>query len=179
VAEHGVDYAQLRAMLGLVTAPTLILDQASKHYIVNHFRMYETRPLIRNWLDLTYTLNPGAAFSLFATMPAAFRSVFFIVLSIIAIVVLATLIARRDTARVSGVAFALILGGTIGNLIDRLGRGRVVDFIYFHHSWFNYPVFNVADSAITIGVAIFILYSTFSGTAAEVASPQASSRDQR
>jgi signal peptidase II len=175
VEERGVDYARLGALIGLVTAPTILIDQASKHYVVNNFRIYETWPLIRNWLDLTYTLNPGAAFSLFATMPAAFRSVFFIVLSMIAIVVLATLMARRETARLSGVAFALILGGTIGNLIDRMGRGRVVDFIYFHHDWFSYPVFNVADSAITIGVAIFILYSTFSGTAAE--SPQPSPRD--
>jgi signal peptidase II len=177
VAERGVDYARLGALIGLVTAPTILIDQASKLYIINRFRMYETWPLIRNWLDLTYTLNPGAAFSLFATMPAAFRSVFFIVLSIIAIVVLATLMARRETARLSGIAFALILGGTIGNLIDRMGRGRVVDFIYFHHSWLNYPVFNVADSAITVGVSIFILYSTFSGRPAEVASPQPSPRD--
>jgi len=77
------------------------------------------------------------------------------------------LLARRSTPASSGVAFALILGGTIGNLIDRLARARVVDFIYFHHRSFSYPVFNIADSAITIGVAILLLFAAFEGSAAE------------
>jgi signal peptidase II len=59
----------------------------------------------------------------------------------------------------SSISFALILGGTIGNLIDRLARSVVIDFIYFHHNSFSYPVFNVADSAITTGVAIILLFS--------------------
>ena len=150
---------------GLVALPVLILDQLSKVYVSSHFRPYETVPLIHNWLDLAYTLNPGAAFSLFATMPAAFRKVFFVVLSLVAIVVLLVLMARRSTPTSSGIAFALILGGTIGNLIDRVERGQVVDFIYFHHNSFSYPVFNVADSAITIGVAILLIWSAFDGRA--------------
>jgi signal peptidase II len=146
-------------LLALVTAPVLVLDQLSKLYISAHFRLYETVPLVRNWLDVTYTLNPGAAFSLFATMPPGFRSVFFIVLSIIAIIVLGVLLARPATSLASSISFALILGGTIGNLIDRLARSVVIDFIYFHHNSFSYPVFNVADSAITIGVAIILIFS--------------------
>jgi signal peptidase II len=119
------------------------------------------RPIIPNWLDFTFTLNPGAAFSLFATMPAAFRRFFFVALSCIATVVLLVLIARRDTSQMSLVGFALVLGGTLGNLVDRLVRGRVVDFISVHHDWFNYPVFNVADSAITVGVGIILAASFF------------------
>ena len=146
-------------LLALVTTPVLAIDQLSKLYISAHFRLYETIPLVPNWLDLTYTLNPGAAFSLFATMPAGFRSVFFIVLSIVAIVVLGVLLMRPATTIASSISFALILGGTIGNLVDRLARSVVIDFIYFHHNSFSYPVFNVADSAITVGVAIILIFS--------------------
>jgi signal peptidase II len=82
-------------------------------------------------------------------------------------VVLVVLLARRATPISSAIAFALILGGTIGNLIDRLAIGRVVDFIYFHHKSFNYPVFNIADSAITTGVVIILLFSFFGSSATD------------
>lgn len=157
-------------MLAAVTAPVLAADQLSKIYVSSHFQLYQTFAVVPGWFDLTYTLNPGAAFSLFATMPAGFRAAFFVALSVVAIVVLVALLARRSTPASSGVAFALILGGTIGNLIDRIARGRVVDFIYFHHRSFSYPVFNIADSAITIGVAILLLFAVFEGSGAQ-ASP--------
>lgn len=146
-------------MFVAVTLPVLILDQLSKHLVSTHMQLYRSIPLIPDWLDLTYTLNPGAAFSLFATMPAGFRRIFFIALSGVAIVVLTVLITRRATPLSSALAFALILGGTLGNLYDRLARGVVIDFIYFHHESFSYPVFNIADSAITTGVAIVVLFS--------------------
>ncbi len=128
-------FSRLCAMLGSITVPIAGLDQLTKLYIASYLPLYETRAIIPNWLDLTYTLNPGAAFSLFATMPAPVRKVLFLVLSCAA------------------------------NLVDRLARGRVVDFIYFHHDSFSYPVFNVADSAITIGVAIILVGSFLSGPA--------------
>jgi signal peptidase II len=155
-------FSRMCAMLGSITVPIVGLDQLTKLYIASHFPLYETRAIIPNWLDLTYTLNPGAAFSLFATMPAAAREVLFLVLSCTATIVLLVLLAGRGTSATSRVGFALILGGTLGNLIDRLVRGRVVDFIYFHHYSFSYPVFNVADSAITIGVATILLMSFLS-----------------
>jgi len=86
-------------MLMLVALPVLLLDQLSKHLISSSFELYQTRPLIPGWLDLTYTLNPGAAFSLFATMPEGFRHLFFVVLSIVAIVVsVASAVCTRTTA---------------------------------------------------------------------------------
>lgn len=149
-------------MLGMVTLPVLIADQLSKYLISTNLELYRSRiPLVPGWLDLTYTLNPGAAFSLFATMPATFRRFFFVILSFVAIVVLIWLILRRTTTFAYSLGFALILGGTIGNLIDRLMRGKVVDFIYFHHGWFSYPVFNIADSAITVGVLMILLIGAF------------------
>jgi signal peptidase II len=163
-------FGRLCAMLGTITMPIVGLDQLTKLYIASHLPLYGTGAIIPNWLDLTYTLNPGAAFSLFATMPATARAVFFIVLSFAAILVLLVLLARRTTSGRSCIGFALILGGTIGNLIDRLARDRVVDFIYFHHDSFSYPVFNIADSAITIGVAIILVVSLLSGPAPDRAS---------
>ena len=155
-------FGRMCAMLGSITVPIVGLDQLTKLYIASHFPLYATRSIIPNWLDLTYTLNPGAAFSLFATMPAAAREVFFLVLACTATVVLLVLLGRRSTSATSCAGFALILGGTLGNLIDRLVRGRVVDFIYFHHYSFSYPVFNIADSAITTGVATILLASFLS-----------------
>jgi signal peptidase II len=158
-------FSTMWAMLGSITVPVVSLDQLTKIWVASHFPLYGTRAIVPNWLDLTYTLNPGAAFSLFATMPVGAREVFFLVLSCTATVALLVLLARRSTSASSRVGFALILGGTLGNLIDRLARGRVVDFIYFHHDSFSYPVFNVADSAITIGVATILLVSFLGGTA--------------
>jgi signal peptidase II len=164
---HSWSFTRMAAMLGSITVPVVGLDQLTKLYIASHFSLYGTRAIIPNWLDLTYTLNPGAAFSLFATMPAAVREVLFLVLSGTAVIVLLVLLARRSASTASQVGFALILGGTVGNLIDRIIRGQVVDFIYFHHDSFNYPVFNVADSAITIGVATVLLASYLSARAAD------------
>ena len=155
-------FGRLCAMLGSITVPIVGLDQLTKLYVASRLPLYGTRAIIPNWLDLTFTLNPGAAFSLFATLPAEAREVLFLVLSCTATVVLLVLLARRSTPATSRIGFALILGGTIGNLIDRLARGRVVDFIYFHHDSFSYPVFNVADSAITVGVAMILVVSFLS-----------------
>ena len=153
-------------MLAFVTAPVVLIDQLSKIYVRAHFGLNQTLPLIPGWLDVTYTRNPGAAFSLFATMPQWFRHGFFLGISFAAIVVLGVLMARRTTPARIAAAFALVLGGTIGNLIDRLSRGLVTDFIYFHHASFSYPVFNIADSAITVGVAMILLFTWLDDRAA-------------
>ena len=81
------------------------------------------------------------------------------------------LIARRSTTATMAMACALVLAGTIGNLIDRVVRGRVIDFIYFHHDAFRYPVFNLADAAITTGVAMILLFSWLHERAAKHVSP--------
>src|SRR5579875_299800 len=149
----------LCAALATITFPVVALDQLSKFYVAGRLPFHETWTVIPNWLDLPYTLNPGAAFSLFSTMPSAIRDIFFLALSSIATVVLMILIAREGTSVSSRNGLALILGGTLGNFIDRLVRGRVIDFIYFHHGAFSYPVFNLADSAITVGVATIMVVS--------------------
>jgi signal peptidase II len=150
-------------LLAGITLPVLVLDQVSKLYIARHLFLHQDIVLIPNWLDITYTLNPGAAFSMFAHMPAWFRSSFLLALAAAAIVVLLVLLVKDPRLSLTSVALALILAGAAGNLIDRLWRGPVVDFIVMHYYAYVWPVFNVADSAITIGVVLIVLASLFPG----------------
>ncbi len=148
----------VRLLLG-ITIPVLALDQFTKLYIAAHMALHQDIVLIPNWLDITYTLNPGAAFSLFAGMPAWFRGSFLLILAAGAIVVLIVLLARDPRLSLTSAALALILAGAAGNLIDRLWRGPVVDFILMHYYAYAWPVFNVADSAITVGVVLILIGS--------------------
>ena len=147
--------------LGLVTIPIIALDQLSKYWVVAHIPQFETIAVVPHWLDLTYTLNPGAAFSLFSNLPPSLRAGFLVAISVIAIVALTILLIRNRGMSAQTIALAMILGGATGNLVDRIARGRVVDFIYAHYYRLSYPVFNLADSAITIGVGIILLGMLF------------------
>jgi len=160
-AGAATDWRRFRTMLGLVALPVFVFDQLVKLYIVRHFKLFEQIELVPHWLAITYTLNSGAAFSLFATLPPAVRGLLLDGLAAAAVVVLGVLLARGARPPVVSAAFALIMGGAAGNLLDRVVRGRVVDFIYVHYYSWSYPVFNIADSAITIGVAIILLHSVF------------------
>jgi signal peptidase II len=155
------DWRRFGTMLGLVALPVFLLDQLTKLYIVRHFKLFEQIDLVPHWLAITYTLNSGAAFSLFATLPPAVRGLMLDGLAAAAVVVLGVLLARGTRPPVVSTAYALVMGGAAGNLLDRAVRGRVVDFIYVHYYSWSYPVFNIADSAITIGVAIILIHSMF------------------
>ncbi len=148
-------------LIGAITLPVILLDQATKLFVQAHMALYESIAIVPNYLDITYTLNPGAAFSMLADAPAWVRTAFLLTMACAAIVVLAILIVRSDRVSITSVAFALILGGAIGNLIDRAVRGRVIDFMRAHYYDLNYPIFNVADSAISIGVTLIILTALF------------------
>lgn len=150
-------------LLGAITIPIILLDQATKLFVQSHMALYESIPVIPNYLDITYTLNPGAAFSMLADAPPWVREAFLLSMAIAAIAVLSVLVFRSDRISINSIAFALVLGGATGNLMDRALRGRVVDFVRVHYFDLNYPVFNVADSAITIGVALIIAVAIFGG----------------
>jgi len=149
-------------MLAAVAAPIIALDQASKLYISAHMQLYANIQLIPNWLDITYTRNPGVAFSMFANAPASARNALLLLLDSAAIVVLMVLIAAADRPTLVTVALALMLAGAGGNLIDRAARGEVIDFVRAHYYSYNWPIFNVADSALSIGVTLILLSSIFS-----------------
>lgn len=148
-------------LLGAITIPVILLDQATKLFVQAHMALYESIAIIPNYLDITYTLNPGAAFSMLADAPPWVRKAFLLTMACAAIVVLAVLIVRSERVTISSIAFALIMGGAMGNLIDRAIRGRVIDFMRAHYYDLNYPIFNVADSAISIGVTLIILTAFF------------------
>lgn len=142
-------------LLGSVTTVVLILDQATKLYVDARFELYETVPVIPGWFHLTYIRNQGAAFGILAN--SAFRVPFFIAVAAIALVaILWYLRGLRADQTLAAFALALIFSGALGNLIDRVRLGEVIDFLdvfWRHHHW---PAFNVADSAICVGVTLLI-----------------------
>jgi signal peptidase II len=148
-------------LIGAITIPIIVIDQLTKLFVQAHMALYESIAIIPNYLDITYTLNPGAAFSMLADAPVWVRTMFLLSMACAAIIVRAVMIVRAERVSISSVAFALILGGAMGNLIDRAVRGRVIDFMRAHYYDLNYPIFNVADSAISIGVALIILTAIF------------------
>lgn len=139
----------------IVLAATIVLDQASKLIVDRTLPLYISIPIIENFFNLTYIRNKGAAFGMLANSHDIFRLAFLIVFSLLAIVFLITVLRRLpESERALTGALTLILGGAIGNLIDRFLYGEVIDFLDFYWSNFHWPAFNLADSFITIGVTI-------------------------
>jgi len=137
--------------LRLIIIAVLIIfaDQLSKYFVTSLMQAGESIPLIENFLHLTYVRNPGAAFGM---LP--YQKIFFIVITVV-VVIFIIYYYRLLSAdhRLLRFSLALLLGGAIGNLIDRLRSGYVIDFIDFK-IW--PPVFNIADSAIVIGIGLFL-----------------------
>ncbi|MGH7803382.1 MAG: signal peptidase II [Candidatus Binatia bacterium] len=152
----------LRRFFGTAAA-IIAADQATKAIILARFEAHDSVTVIDGFLKIVHVRNPGAAFSLLAGASEAFRAPFFIVVTIAAIVVL-TSIAWRLDPRERWLATALggVLGGAVGNLIDRLRFGEVVDFVYVHWGDWVWPAFNVADSSISISVIGIVLHSLLS-----------------
>ena len=136
----------------------VVLDQLTKVWTVKCFALYESMEIIPGFFSLTYLTNKGAAFGFLAGVDAAWRHYFFLILVSIALVLLLVAWFRmRNDHRFYGPALALIAGGAIGNVIDRVRLGAVVDFLDFYVAGHHWPAFNVADSAIAVGVTLFLL----------------------
>lgn len=133
------------------------LDQISKQYVQRTFRLGEVIPVIPSFFNLTYVLNPGAAFGFLSGTSATFRNPFFIAVSLLAVVFIVYYRSRhRQMGLLPSLSLSLILGGALGNLVDRLRLGMVVDFLDFYYGTYHWPAFNIADSAITVGVALMV-----------------------
>ena len=145
----------------------VVLDQLTKLWVVHHFILYESREIIPGFFSLTYLTNTGAAFGLLAGHPTWWRQLFFIGVAVIALTAIVVIHRKiKDQSRWYSVALALIGGGAVGNLLDRIRLGSVVDFLDFYVAGHHWPAFNVADSAITIGVGmIFLVNFRLSGKA--------------
>jgi signal peptidase II len=142
----------------LVLSGVIVLaDQLTKLLILERFRFGERLAVLPGYFDLTLVFNTGAAFSFLADA-GGWQRWFFLAIGIGASAFILYLLARHGSQRLFSLALALILGGAIGNLIDRLLRGKVVDFLLAHwqERWF-FPAFNVADAAITVGAVLLVL----------------------
>jgi signal peptidase II len=136
---------------------TVVVDQVSKYWVFHNFFLFESRTILPGFFNLTYLTNNGAAFSILAGQPTLWRQVFFIGTALVALVLIWLFQSSYGrNSRLYTVALALVAGGAVGNLIDRVRFGFVIDFLDFHIGTYHWPTFNVADSAIFIGVSLFI-----------------------
>ena len=135
----------------------IVLDQISKYQIIGSFAYGERLPVIAGFFDLTLLYNPGAAFSFLAGHSGWQRWVF-AGIAVVASAVLISLLFSARGQRMFSLALALILGGAIGNLIDRLVLGHVTDFLLFYQGGWAFPAFNLADCAITLGAILLICH---------------------
>src|SRR3989338_6737799 len=144
-------YSQLIITLFVI----VIIDQITKFYIAGNFELHQSVEIIRGFFNITYISNAGVAFGMFSHLKGAFIQIVFVVIYIIAIT--SIIILYRETHGYSHIALSLIFSGAIGNLIDRIFRGEVVDFLDFHWQNHHWPAFNVADSCITVGVGLLMI----------------------
>lgn len=137
----------------------VVLDQLSKAIVAAGMTLHETIPLLP-FFSLTYVRNRGAAFGILSSAPAALRLPLFLVVTAAALWILgSTLRTTPAERRLVLVALGGIVGGAVGNLICRLRFGEVIDFFHLHWGEWSWPMFNVADSAITLGVGVVLLES--------------------
>jgi signal peptidase II len=142
-----------------VALVVVALDQVTKAIVLRTMTLHETIPVLPGF-SLTYVRNPGAAFSLLSGAPAGVRIPFFLAVTLVAVWALMSYIRAAPAHRQHLVwALGAILGGAVGNLICRVRYGEVIDFFHLHYGQWSWPMFNVADSAITVGVAIVLLES--------------------
>jgi signal peptidase II len=148
----------------LLVAGVIVFDQLSKWWINSNFFLYESREVIPGFFNITFVTNTGAAFGLLAGWETVWRQVFFVGVSLFALVALFFAYRHfRNEGRLAVYGLALVAGGAVGNLIDRLRFGWVIDFLDFYLGSYHWPAFNVADAGITIGVGFLLLSSFLNG----------------
>ena len=139
-----------------LAAAVVVADQLSKIAVLGYFAGRAPREQVTGFFNLVLAYNKGAAFSMLADMPG-WQTPLLIAFALVAVAIVVTLIVRNPGKRMFCLGLALILGGAVGNLIDRVRLGHVVDFLDFHAMGWHWPAFNVADSAITVGAVLLVL----------------------
>lgn len=133
----------------------LIADQLTKTLILGHYRLGDST-VVTGFFNIVRAHNPGAAFS-FLAGASGWQRWFFTAIGVVATLVILWMLKAHAGQKLFSFALACILGGAVGNVVDRLMHGYVVDFLDFHWAGWHFPAFNIADSAITIGAACLIL----------------------
>lgn len=142
-----------------VTTMIAAFDQATKIFVHTHFNLHESFPVIRGFFSFTYIQNAGGAFGMFNNASSLVRIILFIILPILAFMLILKILHRMESRYWPGtLALSFILGGALGNMIDRFRLGYVIDFLDFHlpNGW-AFPTFNIADSCVVIGVFLVAL----------------------
>jgi len=144
----------------LLTAAIILFDWQTKQWVSEALELYRPQE-VTSWLNITLAHNYGAAFS-FLSDAGGWQRWFFVVLaSAVSLVLTVWLLRLPRDEWLTGLALGLVIGGAVGNLVDRIQLGYVVDFIDVHFKGWHYPAFNVADSAITVGVALLLIDGLF------------------
>ena len=148
----------LRRPYLLLTAAVIVLDQITKRVVAGSMPLHDSHEIVPGVLSLTHVRNRGAAFGFLSNADLPYQSVLFAILSLVALGAIAAYALKLPAAqRWPQIALALIMGGAVGNLIDRLAYGYVIDFVDVYWRVYHWPAFNVADSCISVGVAMLIL----------------------
>ncbi|NOX34599.1 MAG: signal peptidase II [Deltaproteobacteria bacterium] len=159
------DLKKILIRLVLVSGCVVLADQATKYIIKINLGLYDNIIVIENFFNITHILNPGGAFGIFASRSPEIRKLIFLFISsVVALLVL--WFYKKCAANFVFLSYglAMIFGGAVGNLIDRFRYGKVVDFLDFYIGSAHWPAFNVADSAISIGMGILIYHILFNKT---------------
>lgn len=151
-------------LLPSIAVPIAVLDQVTKAIVRNTLPLHDSQTIIPGLLDLTHVRNTGAAFGLLNTIEFAYKAQLMILVAVVALAAIAAFAARLGAhERLARVGLALILGGALGNLIDRAVYGYVLDFVDVYHRGIHFWAFNVADAAITVGAALVLIEVLFMG----------------
>lgn len=135
-----------------VATAIILLDQMTKLWIQNHLVLYTTRTVFPGFFNLVHVLNRGAAFGFLNRSDIQWQTYFFFAATALAVLIIMHLLRMaRDSDKLLIIGLGLILGGAIGNLIDRIKTGEVIDFLDFYWKSYHWPAFNVADIAIFLG----------------------------
>jgi signal peptidase II len=146
----------------VISALVIVLDQVTKIMVLQKMPLYHSISVIPGFFSLTHVHNPGGAFGFMAQHDSPWRHWLFLAAAGIALVMIIYFYHQTPPShRLFGAALAMIFGGAVGNLIDRLRYGVVVDFLDFYIGYMHWPTFNIADSAVTVGVIVFVMHILF------------------
>ena len=147
----------MRKFLFLIALGVLLLDRFSKWLVAKDISLHDSITIIKRVFYITHVENRGAAFGLFNDSPSPWKIALLVVFSVVALVIVSALLWRSShTMTATGVGLSLILGGALGNLWDRVLNGRVVDFLLVYIGSYQWPAFNIADSAIVVGAGLLV-----------------------
>ena len=151
-----------RAVWAVIASAIFVADQVTKAAVEGSIPEHTTVPVVPHFLNLVYTKNAGAAFGLFSESPSAWRTVLLIVVSSLLLAMVIGVVWRnQQLRRVAGVGLALILGGALSNLFDRIRFGRVVDFVDAYYRGYHWYTFNLADASIVVGAGFLVFELLF------------------